>query len=166
MHSTFKMVLNYYQNSWSWVKTNTILWYRGLIIDKKQKLQRKSTSGSDKKPKTPSITRSLLVRNESDHRLDQLGYKWSVFCFVDDFKFDTRLVLINAIHFKGQWLEPFLRSDTKYLPFYVTKSNYISVPTMYQKYVYLYGDLKDWKAKFLEISYAVRYPFHFDPFKF
>lgn len=34
---------------------------------------------------------------------------------------DTRLVLVNAIYFKGKWNKQFKEQDTKDAPFYITK---------------------------------------------
>ncbi len=44
----------------------------------------------------------------------------------------TRLVLTNAIYFKGDWLQPFEGNDTFDQPFHVTKTKDVSVPMMHQ----------------------------------
>lgn len=45
---------------------------------------------------------------------------------------DTRLVLTNAIYFKGSWLSKFESKDTRSMPFYVTADNTAQVPMMVQ----------------------------------
>lgn len=45
----------------------------------------------------------------------------------------TRLVLTNAIYFKGDWARKFKEENTGDAPFYVTKKQTQEVPMMYQK---------------------------------
>ena len=46
---------------------------------------------------------------------------------------DSRLVLVNAIYFKGEWVEQFKALSTRDKPFYLSLSNKKSVPMMYQE---------------------------------
>ena len=69
----------------------------------------------------------------------------------------TRLVLVNAIYFKGQWkikFDPELTSD---MPFHTSKVEVKNVPTMYRQDAYKYGELSDLNAKFVVIPYKVRF---------
>jgi serpin B len=50
----------------------------------------------------------------------------------------TRLVLANAIHFKGSWERPFSISMTQDKPFYTEQKDTLLVPTMEQKGVFSY----------------------------
>lgn len=43
---------------------------------------------------------------------------------------DTRLVLVNAIYFLGDWAQPFERASTRPAPFHLTASETKDVPTM------------------------------------
>jgi serpin B len=43
---------------------------------------------------------------------------------------DTRLVLVNAIYFLGEWADPFEAGKTQPQPFFVTKTSEKPVPTM------------------------------------
>ena len=47
-----------------------------------------------------------------------------------ELKKDTRLVLVNAIYFLGDWAVPFQPGETRPAPFHRTASEKISVPTM------------------------------------
>ena len=44
---------------------------------------------------------------------------------------DTRLVLVNAVHFLGDWLQPFDAEDTEPAPFYLSGSDAKEAPTMH-----------------------------------
>lgn len=44
----------------------------------------------------------------------------------------TRLVLTNAIYFKGTWSEPFKKEATQTAPFHVSATRKVDVPLMYQ----------------------------------
>jgi len=45
----------------------------------------------------------------------------------------TRLALVNAIWFKGDWLHPFRKAATKDEPFYVSPSEKVSAPMMHRR---------------------------------
>lgn len=45
----------------------------------------------------------------------------------------TRLVLVNAIYFKGSWAHPFDAKETRDYPFYLYPDNVIQTPTMSSK---------------------------------
>jgi len=66
----------------------------------------------------------------------------------------TRLVLTNAIYFKGRWLWEFNPKYTKEMDFYVTPSNIVKTPMMYMKPAkarFNYADLGD--LQILELPY-------------
>ena len=50
----------------------------------------------------------------------------------------TRLVLVNAIYFKGKWASPFKKNDTRKASFWVTDNKSIEVPMMTQKQYFKY----------------------------
>ncbi|CAH2990005.1 unnamed protein product [Chilo suppressalis] len=71
----------------------------------------------------------------------------------DDLDSYTRLVLINAIYFKGTWKNQFNKSNTMDQPFYVTASTTIDVPMMYKEDSFRYGISEKLKAQLLEMPY-------------
>jgi serpin B len=50
---------------------------------------------------------------------------------------DTRLVIVNAIYFLGDWEAPFLREMTRPAPFHLSASEKKDMPTMNQQGMYL-----------------------------
>ncbi len=55
----------------------------------------------------------------------------------------TRLVLVNAIYFKGDWASQFDRRWTKEAPFWLTASDSIIAPLMQQTGRFRYADMDD-----------------------
>ncbi|MBD1880445.1 serpin family protein [Coleofasciculus sp. FACHB-T130] len=64
----------------------------------------------------------------------------------------TKLVLTNAIYFKGAWFSPFDRQKTKDEPFYVTPTQQVSVPMMCKTEQYGWADIGSLKV--LELPYG------------
>jgi serpin B len=63
----------------------------------------------------------------------------------------TRLVLVNAVYFKGNWLNMFEPDRTKEEPFFIWDEQTIQVPLMQQTKWFLYGEQND--AQFIELPY-------------
>jgi len=64
----------------------------------------------------------------------------------------TRLVLINAIYFKGNWMHPFSAFATHDAQFHVVAGRDVSVRMMSQKREFAYAELDD--AQAVELPYA------------
>lgn len=64
----------------------------------------------------------------------------------------TRLVLVNAIYFKGDWDRQFNAEQTKDAPFFVSPEESVNTPMMYQKHRFRYADTGDLQV--LELPYA------------
>lgn len=64
---------------------------------------------------------------------------------------DTRLVLTNAVYFKGDWQQPFDRDHTHAADFFVGGTKKISTKTMHQSAYLGYADLGD--AQLVELPY-------------
>jgi serine protease inhibitor len=63
----------------------------------------------------------------------------------------TRLVLTNAIYFKGDWASQFKKDATRDMPFTLAGGKKIDVPMMYQKQKFKYGETRD--CQMLELPY-------------
>jgi serpin B len=55
---------------------------------------------------------------------------------------DTRLVLVNAIYFKGNWAEQFKSQQTFPQPFFLSAGKDVSVPMMHHTSEYLFAHVK------------------------
>ncbi len=65
---------------------------------------------------------------------------------------DTRLVLTNAIYFKGDWTHKFKESATSNEAFHVTANDQLEVPMMFQTEVFEYGEADG--VQFLGLPYG------------
>jgi len=64
----------------------------------------------------------------------------------------TRLVLTNAIYFKGDWKHPFDKNETRPAPFSVAPGQQVESTMMHQERTLKYAQLKDFQI--LELPYA------------
>lgn len=65
----------------------------------------------------------------------------------------TKLVLVNAIYFKGMWKDKFKKQDTADAPFRLNKKDTKTVKMMYQKKKLPIGYIQDLNCKVLELPY-------------
>jgi serpin B len=65
---------------------------------------------------------------------------------------DTRLVLTNAIYFKGSWASQFKKDQTRPEPFFQSAQNKIQAPLMHQTHAYGYLDAGTFQI--LEMPYV------------
>lgn len=65
----------------------------------------------------------------------------------------TKLVLVNAIYFKGNWQEKFMKEATTDAPFRLNKKDTKIVKMMHQKKKFPYGYIQDLKCRVLELPY-------------
>jgi len=56
-----------------------------------------------------------------------------------DVDLETLLVLTNAICFHGRWAQPFAEDATRQDPFYVTATQWVNIPMMYQQDEFAYA---------------------------
>ncbi|XP_043575339.1 leukocyte elastase inhibitor A-like isoform X2 [Chiloscyllium plagiosum] len=67
---------------------------------------------------------------------------------------DTRLVLVNAISFKGTWAETFDEQDTREMPFKLNKNETKPVKMMYQMKEFFISHVQEFKLQVLELPYV------------
>uniref|UniRef100_A0A8C2BWM6 Leukocyte elastase inhibitor n=1 Tax=Cyprinus carpio TaxID=7962 RepID=A0A8C2BWM6_CYPCA len=66
----------------------------------------------------------------------------------------TRLALVNAIYFKGNWLQKFNAQDTKEMPFKINQNERRPVQMMYQKKKFPFNYVCDHRLQVLELPYV------------
>ncbi|XP_060809974.1 antichymotrypsin-2 isoform X2 [Amyelois transitella] len=66
----------------------------------------------------------------------------------------TRLVLVNALYFKGTWEKQFDSNMTKDQPFHVNAATSVNVPMMYQENQFYYGESEELQAQLLAMPYV------------
>lgn len=59
---------------------------------------------------------------------------------------ETRLVLVNAVYFKGMWVLQFCKSATRNESFYLENGGTVRIPLMYQHEQMFYLQTKDYQA--------------------
>ncbi|PNI69694.1 SERPINB10 isoform 4, partial [Pan troglodytes] len=67
---------------------------------------------------------------------------------------DTRMVLVNAVYFKGKWKTPFEKKLNGLYPFRVNSAQRTPVQMMYLREKLNIGYIEDLKAQILELPYA------------
>ncbi|KAG9328352.1 hypothetical protein JZ751_014483 [Albula glossodonta] len=65
----------------------------------------------------------------------------------------TRLALVNAIYFKGSWLQKFDEKQTTEMPFKINKNESKPVQMMYQKHKFPFNYIPDYNLQVLELPY-------------
>jgi serpin B len=96
-------------------------------------------------PEAARGTINTWVEKETHEKIKELLPRDSV-------SSDTRLVLTNAIYFKGDWQNKFEKKDTKDLPFTMADGKKIDTPLMFRIGGYSYAE--DAAMQVLDLPYA------------
>lgn len=98
---------------------------------------------------TAANTINTWVENKTNDKIKNLIQP-------DDLDELTRLVLVNAVYFKGNWADKFRKENTRKEPFYLNDNDKIDVDMMHinKKFNYAADDNLD--AKILELPYENR----------
>ncbi|KAL3976843.1 hypothetical protein ACER0C_020332 [Sarotherodon galilaeus] len=67
---------------------------------------------------------------------------------------DTRLALVNAVYFKGNWRNPFDEANTEEMPFKVRQNETVPVQMMHQRKKLPYNYIPDHDLQILELPYV------------
>ena len=97
-----------------------------------------------KEPDQSRLTINAWVETQTNNRIKDLLPSGSITPL-------TRMVLTNAIYFKGTWLTPFEKRFTKPLDFSLTADQRIKTDMMYRTGSMRYGETND--LQFLELPY-------------
>ncbi|NP_001089150.1 serpin family I member 1 L homeolog precursor [Xenopus laevis] len=79
---------------------------------------------------------NLWVENHTNNRIRDLFT-------ADDFNNLTKLVLVNAMYFKGNWKSQFRPENTRTFSFTKDDESEVQIPMMYQKGEFYYGEFTD-----------------------
>ncbi|KAI4462598.1 serine protease inhibitor serpin [Holotrichia oblita] len=86
------------------------------------------------------------VENQTNNKIQNLIHPSNVNC-------DTRLFLINAIYFKGKWLDCFSEKWTKKEKFYLNDNDTVDCDMMQMENKFRYGEDDDLDAQIINIPY-------------
>ncbi|KAJ2946459.1 hypothetical protein O0L34_g12502 [Tuta absoluta] len=86
------------------------------------------------------------VEQQTNHKITDLFS-------ADSFNDDTRLVLVNALYFKGTWKKQFVPSRTWPQGFHINAKTKIEVPMMHKTDYYKYRESEALGVQLLEIPY-------------
>ncbi|KAI8428557.1 hypothetical protein MSG28_007314, partial [Choristoneura fumiferana] len=89
---------------------------------------------------------SKSVEDHTNHRIKNLVNS-------DSFSDNTRAVLVNALYFKGSWLDKFDKALTTDRDFHVSKDKTVQIPTMFKKAEFKFAESHELDAKLLELPY-------------
>ncbi|KAI5632541.1 serpin (serine protease inhibitor) domain-containing protein [Phthorimaea operculella] len=99
-----------------------------------------------KQSNAAATTINQWVEQQTNHKIKDLFSS-------DSFNDDTQLVLVNAIYFKGTWMNKFNPSLTKLQDFHIDSKTTIKVPMMHNYEDYRYRESEALGAELLQMYY-------------
>ncbi|XP_010621049.1 serpin B9 [Fukomys damarensis] len=99
--------------------------------------------------KAPEKSRKLInswVSKKTEDKIQELLAE-------DSIGRGTRLVLVNAVYFKGRWDKKFAVSSTRTVPFTVNQKEKKPVQMMYREATFPLAQVREVRAQVLELSY-------------
>ncbi|CAK1548274.1 unnamed protein product [Leptosia nina] len=86
------------------------------------------------------------VESKTNNRIKEL-------LTADSVNSDTRLVLVNALYFKGLWLKQFDKMSTMDQPFHLDETKTVDIPMMFIEEEFSYGESTDLGVQYLKMPY-------------
>ena len=74
----------------------------------------------------------------------------------DQISKDTKMILINAIYFKGIWKKAFPENALASRPFFINENDFVDMDMMSQRGNYLYAKVPEIDASVALLPYQVR----------
>uniref|UniRef100_A0A914WHB6 Serpin domain-containing protein n=1 Tax=Plectus sambesii TaxID=2011161 RepID=A0A914WHB6_9BILA len=146
VHASFRKLVNKLseaKNGYEMTTANKMYAQKGLAIqrnfmDKMSKHYRNSVHAVDFKNEAESARKEIngWVAKTTKQRIKDLLAPGVL-------NSDTRLVLVNAIYFKGDWAEQFEKSNTMQATFYAVYNNELRVDMMHLTKSFKYSDQPD-----------------------
>lgn len=98
-------------------------------------------------PEKSAIAINKFVDEKTKNKITEL-------VSADSFDDSTRVVLVNAIHFKGAWQTPFKAENNFKADFYLSISDSVKIDYMTTKNYFYYSPIPELNARLLEMNYA------------
>ncbi|KAJ3598827.1 hypothetical protein NHX12_032791 [Muraenolepis orangiensis] len=97
-------------------------------------------------PKDSRLTINQWVSNQTEDRIQDVLPEGAI-------DFNTVLILVNTIYFKGQWKSKFDKDNVFQTDFTVSESRTCSVSMMFQEHKFQYARFQDDQVQVLELPY-------------
>ncbi|XP_023032670.1 serine protease inhibitor 42Dd isoform X2 [Drosophila willistoni] len=150
--SEFDTILTAYQQLNTLKTANKLYLMKGLSIQRK--FENLLTQKFHSRPESLDFANSL---ESAEHINDWVESRTNKLIKgiikPDSLNSQTRLILVNAIHFKGEWEIKFNEKNTLEDDFYINESQRITVQMMHLENTFLYAELKDLDATALQMDY-------------
>ena len=88
-------------------------------------------------------------------KMYKLNPEKSTMFIADSLHNQTQVVLVNTIHFKAPWEQPFKQQDTRNATFYLNSNEETYVAMMTAEYKYRHANLQELNAMVVVIPYKV-----------